>query len=254
MSPAQPNRSPSAPSMAHLLGLVLALLILASPARAVQRPGEAQPAETAFRIVALGSSSTQGVGASSPSMSYPAQLGRLFEATFHGRPPVAVANRGIAGEDIDDMALRIGADVLSAHPDLVIWQAGSNDSLRGVPVDRFEAELRRGIDAIRATGTEVVLIEPQWSPVIEKADAKSRFVDAVREVGAFEHVGVVRRFDLMQRWVADGLVTERDLVGPDNLHMTDRGYGLLAKAVLDEISTGSSAFRARVGVVASQHP
>ncbi len=249
---ASPNRPK--PTLAPVAGVLLGLLALAAPARAVQRPDGAQPAGTAFRIVALGSSSTQGIGATSPAMSYPAQLGRLFEAAFHGRPSVAVANRGIAGEDIDDMALRVGADVLSVHPDLVIWQAGSNDSLRGVPVDRFEAKLRRGIEAIRATGTEVVLIEPQWSPVIEKADAKSRFVDAVREVGAVEHVDVVRRFDLMQRWVADGLVSERDLVGPDNLHMTDRGYGLLAKAVLDEISAGSSAFRARVGVVASQHP
>ena len=97
-------------------------------------------------------------------------------------------------------------------------------------------------------------MEPQWSPVIEKADAKSRFVDAVREVGAEQHVEVVRRFALMRRWIDDGLVTPEQLVGPDNLHMTDRGYALLARAVLDQITDQSRAFRDRRAVAAAGRP
>ena len=223
-----------------------------APARAV--PPLAEPGRPVFRIVALGSSSTQGTGASSPAMSYPAQLQRLFDATFHGRPAVTVLNRGVAGEDIDDMEKRLGADVLALHPDLVIWQAGSNDPLRGVPFDRFKAELRRGIAAIRAAGAEVMLMEPQWSPVITRADAKSRFVDAVRAVAAEDHVGVVRRFALMRRWMDDGVVAASELVGPDGLHMTDRGYELLARAVLDQVAAESAAFRDRRTVTVSGRP
>lgn len=230
---------------AVLGAIALAVCAWAAPVRAVQ----AETGRLPFRIVAIGSSSTQGTGATSPAMSYPAQLQRLFDAAFHGRPAVTVLNRGVAGDDIDDMVKRLGADVLAQHPDLVIWQAGSNDSLRGVPLDRFEAELRSGVEAIRATGAEVVLMEPQWSPVIERADSKSRFVDAVREVGAEDHVGVVRRFALMQRWMDDGIVTAPALVGPDGLHMTDRGYALLAKAVLDQIEAESRALRDRQGAV-----
>ena len=228
------------PRRALLAGVLIALAALgcAGPARA-----EASAAP--FAIVALGSSSTQGTGASSPAMSYPAQLQRLFDDSYGGHPAVAVTNEGVAGEDIDDMAKRLDADVLSRHPDLVIWQAGSNDSLRGVPVERFAAELKGGIDAIRAGGAEVVLMEPQWSPVTEKADAKERFVDAVRSVGAQEHVAVVRRFALMRGWIDGGTISAGDLVGPDGLHMTDRGYGLLARAVLDQIASASPAFRAR---------
>ena len=252
--PAAPPRPESraarrrTPRVFAALGLVGTLLLSLAPARA--SGGEAAP----FRIVALGSSSTQGTGASTPGMSYPAQLQRLFATTFGGRPAVAVANRGVAGEDIDDMVRRIGPDVVAAHPDLVIWQAGSNDPLRGVPLDRFKTELRDGIAAIRAGGAEVLLMEPQWSPVIEKADAKSRFVDAVREVGAEAHVDVVRRFALMRGWIDDGTVTPQALVGPDNLHMTDRGYTLLAGAVLDRIATSSRAFRARRAVATAGRP
>ncbi len=245
------------PSRRRLRPVLAGLAVLAccgAPAFAVQPSNRDAAAPLPFRVVALGSSSTQGTGASSPAMSYPAQLQRLFEATFHGRPVVTVANRGIAGEDIDDMERRLGADVLTVHPDLVIWQAGSNDPLRGVPMDRFKAELRRGIATMRAGGIEVLLMEPQWSPVIEKADAKSRFVDAVREVGAEQHVEVVRRFALMRGWIEAGIVTADQLIGPDNLHMTDRGYTLLAKAVLDEITTESRAFRDKRALTLSGQP
>ena len=236
---------------------VLALAALSPAARPAAAAVLATPSPDArapFRIVALGSSSTQGTGASSPGATYPAQLQRLFDETYRGRPPVTVSNRGVAGEDIDDMLKRIGSEVVGVHPDLVIWQVGSNDPLRGVPMDRFKAELRHGIAAIRAGGSEMLLMEPQWSPVIARADAKSRFVDAVREVGAEQHVAVLRRFALMGDWVATGLVTPTELIGPDNLHMTDRGYALLAKAVLAEIADDSQAFRARCAVTVSGHP
>ena len=207
-----------------------------------------------FRIVAVGSSSTLGIGATSSAATYPADLQRLFERAFHGGPSVSVVNRGVGGEDIDDMVKRLGTDVLARKPDLVIWQVGSNDPLRGVPLDRFEAELRNGIATIRASGAEVVLIEPQWCPVIAKVDASGRFVSAVRKVGAERHVDVVRRFELMHRSMADGLATARELIGPDGLHMTDRGYAMLAQAVFDEISARSDAFRGDMARAAPPHP
>lgn len=240
-----PLAPPNDPKARRALPSAAVFALVALAAAGIAAPARAQAPAAPFSIVALGSSSTQGTGASSPAMSYPAQLQRLFDESDHGHPAVAVTNAGVAGEDIDDMAKRLDADVLARHPNLVIWQAGSNDPLRGVPVDRFEAELKRGIEAIRAGGAEVMLMEPQWSPVIEKADGKERFVGAVREVAAQEHVEVVRRFALMRGWIDGGIITPHDLVGPDGLHMTDRGYGLLARAVLDQIAAESPAFRGR---------
>ena len=210
-----------------------------------------RPIAQGFRIVAFGSSSTQGVGASAPAFAYPAQVERLFDEAFHARPSVTVTNRGVGGEDIDDMMRRLGPDVLSAKPNLVIWQVGSNDPLRGVPLEHFKKLLRAGVTALRTSGAEVMLMEPQWCPALATADASGQFVEAVRAVGAEQHVDVVRRTELMRQWLAEGLVTERALVGPDGLHMTDRGYALLAKAVFDEVSATSPALR---GLVASVTP
>jgi len=77
----------------------------------------------------------------------------------------------------------------------------------------------------------------------------------VRDVGATQHADVVRRFEIMRQWLADGLVSRTDLIGPDGLHMTDQGYAMLAKAVFGEIATRSTAYRARVAqATASKHP
>jgi lysophospholipase L1-like esterase len=198
-----------------------------------------------FRIVAFGSSSTEGSGATSAEASYPAQLARLLAA--RSAFPIEMINRGIGGQDIDDMMHRLRPDVVARHPDLVIWQAGSNDPLRGVPVDRFARELRRGIVDLQGAGAEVVLMEPQWCPQLEGDAAGLAFVEAVRAAGCDCGVDVVRRHDLMRRWVASHRIARQDLIGPDGLHMTDASYALLAQAVADQITERSRAYMRRAG-------
>lgn len=232
------------------LGVVAAFAMRAEAAPSIdaqQKPvapiQEAPTSEPLFRIVAFGSSSTEGIGSSGPAMTYPAQLDRLLNEPSRRGPRVGVVNRGIGGEAIDDMVGRLQADVIARKPDLIIWQVGSNDPLRGIPLDHFESELRRGLATIRAAGIEVVLLEPQWCPKLGTVDARHQFIDLVRKVGADQKVAVVRRYDLMQDWIAHGLVTEKGLIGPDGLHMTDRGYTLLAAAMAEEISGGSLSYR-----------
>ncbi len=184
-----------------------------------------------LRIVAFGSSSTQGVGASGPAAAYPAQLETMLRAVLPAG--VRVANRGIGGEDVDDMMVRLDKDVVAARPDIAIWQTGSNDALRHVPLARFEAETRAGIAAIRRAGIAVVLMEPQWCPALEKTG--DGFRDAVRRIGADMGVPVIRRSDLMHDWIRSGQLTMADMLSPDGLHMRDAGYRLLATRVAAEI-------------------
>ena len=189
----------------------------------------------ALRIVAFGSSSTQGVGASSPAAAYPAQLELLLRASMPDGDRVQVVNRGIGGEDVDDMMGRLGHDVLAARPDIAIWQTGSNDALRHVPLERFERETRAGIAAIRRAGITVVLMEPQWCPKLEATGAADGFRDAVRRIGADMGVTVIRRTDLMHDWIRSGVMTMAEMISPDGLHMGDAGYHLLALRVAAEV-------------------
>src|SRR5262245_2536162 len=82
----------------------------------------------ALAIVAIGSSSTQGVGASDPAHTYPALLAEELQRRWP-RLTVTVMNKGIGGEMAEQMLARFTRDVLPYHPQLVIWQTGSNHTL-----------------------------------------------------------------------------------------------------------------------------
>ena len=192
----------------------------------------------ALKIVAFGSSSTQGVGASRPSASYPSQLEMLLRQTMPGGmggPGVDVVNRGIGGEDADDMVKRLDKDVIQRHPNLVIFQTGSNDPMRHVPLARFEQETRASIRAMQTAGIKVILMEPQWCPHLAEIGDANAYRDIVRKLGTETGASVIRRYDMMQDWVRTGRITQRDMISDDNLHMRDKGYALLARAVAAEV-------------------
>ena len=217
--------------------LILAAALLAASAAHAAPSGQPSilPAVAPLRIVAFGSSSTQGVGASSPAWTYPAQLQDVLARLLpHGRH-VQVINRGIGGEDADDMAKRLQNDVIARHPDVVIFQTGSNDPLRHVPLDRFERETRDGIAAMRKAGIEVILMEPQWCPRLDTMASANSYRDSIRKIGLETHVEVVRRSDLMHAWLRQGLLTQHQMLSSDGLHMTDGGYALLARSVAPEV-------------------
>ena len=185
-----------------------------------------------LRIVAFGSSSTEGVGASSPAATYPSRLQALLRAALP--VPVEVVNAGVGGEDADDMARRLSS-VVAQHPDLVIWQTGSNDPLRDVPLDRFEWRTRDGVMALRAGGADVMLMEPQDCEVLRAHSGALAYRDALRRIAAGMQAPLVRRYDLMHAWLAEGLLTRAQMLYGDGLHMADGGYAQLAHAVAGQI-------------------
>ena len=214
-------------------GLVAAALLLAAwPAQAgdmLQHVAHRLAHGTPVTIVAFGSSSTSGIGASSADTTYPACLERDLRAHLHFHDPVRVANRGVAGDDIDAMMRRLDHDVVQARPDLVIWQLGTNDALERMPLAHFEAAARQGLKKLRKAGIDVMLMEPQHAPRVDAAPDAVGYRAAVRRLGAEFGVPVIRRFDLMSRWAKAGSASA--LVGPDGLHMSDTGYEKLGQAV-----------------------
>jgi lysophospholipase L1-like esterase len=155
-------------------------------------------------------------------------------AAWPARQSVVVFNRGIGGDDADDMARRLPG-VIAEHPDLIIWQTGSNDPLKSVPVDRFARETADGIQAIRAAHIDVMLLEPQLCRELDGMPVSVLYRDALRAIGAAMNVPVIRRYDLMRGWLADGILTPDQMLSPDGLHMADGGYAKLADAIANDI-------------------
>ncbi|WP_431270643.1 SGNH/GDSL hydrolase family protein [Dankookia sp. P2] len=156
--------------LATLLALLLPGLAAAetcppAPLQAVSLPAtHAAVAHGApLTIVAFGSSSTEGAASSGPEATYPAQLQARLRAALPGLP-VVVLNRGKSGQEVPEMLARLEADVLAEHPVLVIWQAGANAVLQGMPAEESRAALAGGVARIQATGADVLLMDSQRAP------------------------------------------------------------------------------------------
>ena len=62
------------------------------------------------------------------------------------------------------MMKRLQAEVLDMKPDLVIWQVGTNAVLRNLDPAETAGLVEEGVGRIQAAGTDVVLVDPQYSP------------------------------------------------------------------------------------------
>jgi lysophospholipase L1-like esterase len=187
----------------------------------------------ALTIVALGSSSTAGIGASSRSAAYPAVLERELRVRLGAR--VRVLNRGVGGQTVDLEAARIDTDVLPFHPTLVIWQTGTNDLLRSVGPQRFEKILAAGTLRMRRRGIDVIVMSPQYFPAGESRSDLKAYLHAIDRVGDLCDVPVLHRHQIMAYWAASGEFSVHQMLAHDLFHMSDAGYRCLAEVVTDFI-------------------
>jgi len=189
-------------------------------------------------IVAVGSSSTAGAGASSPAASYPSRLEADLRARYPGIP-ITVLNRGVGGEDAQQMLARFEKTVIAEKPDLVLWQVGTNAVLHDHALSGEAPLILEGIRRLKSAHADVVLIDPQYAPkVIAKPDA-SRMVDLIRAEAREEKVSVFHRWDIMRHWHDVEHVSFESLLSPDGLHMNDWSYGCIAKLLSVAISDGA---------------
>ena len=181
-------------------------------------------------ILAVGSSSIEGVGASQPELGYvPLVEAGLRQAFPDAR--ITVINRGIGGETTADTVNRLQTEIDAARPHLVIWQLGTNDMLRDLTLARVVSDFDRGRDILDAAGVDVVLIDPQRLPEDTDNDGfrgrnslLAGVSGTIAYLGTREGYAVDPRFSPMSGWA--GL--EGGGVGPDDLHLNDAGYACWA--------------------------
>lgn len=178
-------------------------------------------------IVAIGSSSTMGFGASAPELSYPARLAAELRKRFP-QATIRVLNRGKGGEEVPQMLARIARDVAAAHPDLVIWQLGTNAVLRHEDMAAERGPIERGLAALKATGADIVLMDVQYAPRVLARPGFAAMEAIIADEATRAHVGLFHRFAIMRRWRAGRDAGVPAMIGPDGLHMNDAGYGCLA--------------------------
>jgi acyl-CoA thioesterase-1 len=189
--------------------------------------------ERDLRIVAMGSSSTQGYGTTSPQYAYPAQLKMKLEAAMPGIK-IHVWNKGVGGQDAPEMVDRMKADVKPEHAHIVVWQVGTNSAIRRDPLTKFAEKLRAGIDIGHSLGANFVMMNLQYVPAVVALPDEEEYARVMADVAKEKGAGLFRRFEIMRSWYNDGMPYAQ-FVTNDGLHLNDFGQKCIGKLLSQSI-------------------
>ena len=106
-------------------------------------------------VVAIGSSSTRGAGASSQPWYYPSRLQTELTTKF-SRAFIEVQNKGVDGQEAGDELARFKNDVFALEPNLVIWQIGTNAIVKNYDFDEVKFAITRGLARLSGQHLDVI--------------------------------------------------------------------------------------------------
>lgn len=190
-------------------------------------------------IVAIGSSSTSGAGASSRAASYPSRLAIELKERFPAED-ITVLNRGVNGEETAQMMARFDTGVIAEHPDLVLWQVGTNSVLHDAPLQEHSVLLHEGIARLKAAGADVVLMDLQFTPKLLAKTETPGMQDQIALTAKETSVDLFNRFAVMRDWHDVQHIPYEAFLAPDSLHMNDWSYGCVAKLLARAIAEAAS--------------
>ena len=169
-------------------------------------------------IVALGDSNTAGWGVGQDS-AFPSRLNAMLQRRGYS---ARIANASVSGDTFGGMLSRLDASV-PAGTRLVIVQGGYNDLIRGTPRDVIIARMQGIVAQLRERRVPVVLCGfffPEWDAVGRKLAA---------QYGA--------------RFVPGSTCYSPKHTGPDRLHMSAEGHGVVAQRLLPVVASALGGVR-----------
>jgi lysophospholipase L1-like esterase len=185
-----------------------------------------------LKIVAIGASSTAVLGGW--RSGGPPLLEQLLEKTIKGLD-VEIVNRGFSGELAEAAGERLKLEVALNHPDIVLWQVGTNDALAHVPVDNFRLSVSNTVRWLKAHNIDVILVGLHYM----KQLARDPYYQAIRkslgEISSGENVLRIGRYEAMevlQRTSASGQ-PEQETFG-----LSEDGYNCMAQYIARNITVG----------------
>jgi acyl-CoA thioesterase-1 len=184
--------------------------------------GGTAAAGTPIKILALGTSLTQGYG-----LPPGTELTVLLETRLRARHIDAkVINAGVSGDTSAGGFARLDWS-LADHPDAAIVELGGNDALRGLPPDETEKNLRAILGKLKAQRIPVLLLG-MMAPRNYGPEYDAQF-DAIYPKLAKEF-GV-----LFYPFVLNGVAMQAKLNQADGIHPNPAGEKIVADRIFPDV-------------------
>lgn len=162
----------------------------------------------------------------------------MLEAELRRRLPsqvaVRVVNKGVGGQSAYDMLMRLEEDVIAEKPSVLIWQTVVNDAIRDIGEEKLAKILKRGISRAREAGIDVILMDLQWLPRVDRYPQYDSYRKVLRDTAASTGATVFPRYAMMRSWAQSKQFTPEEL-GMDGFAMADASYHCLGSRLADGI-------------------
>lgn len=154
-----------------------------------------------LNILVVGSRSS--TIASSEASAYPGRLQAILKQKLPSVPISLSVELQTAktAEEVDATLVKL---VEAKRPTLVIWQTGTVDAMRSIDPDDFRSAVDEGVVALQNAGTDVILLNLQYSPRTETMISAPPYLDNMRVVAQQHDVPLFDRFAIMRHWNDQG--------------------------------------------------
>jgi len=132
--------------------------------------------------------------------AYPAKLQAALKERLPAAIPVNLSVELQPSKTAEDAAGTLLKLVETKRPTLVIWQTGTVDAMRSIDPDDFRSAVDEGVVALQNAGTDVVLVNLQYSPRTETMISAPPYLDNLRVVAQQHEVPLFDRFAIMRHW------------------------------------------------------
>jgi acyl-CoA thioesterase I len=153
-----------------------------------------------------------------------ALLQKRLEAQGYG---YRVVNASVSGETSDGGLQRLPRALQLHKPAIVILELGANDALRGLPLNRTQANLQRMVTQSKRAGAQVVLlgmrIPPNYGPKYT-----AQFYDMYQDLAKKEKLRLVPFF-------LEQVALKEDLMQADGLHPNGTAQPILLDTLWPEL-------------------
>lgn len=168
-----------------------------------------------LRILAIGAAMKPVVGTTRDGK--PPLLEQILEHSIKG-VDIEIVNRGFSGELAAATSERLKVEVALEHPDVVLWQVGTNDAFASVPVEEFEETVLNTVRWLKEHNIDVILVGLHYMKHLVNNENYQAIRKALQRVATAESVLRIGRYEAME-------VFERTMRVPGQPDPSVFGYG-----------------------------
>jgi lysophospholipase L1-like esterase len=193
---------------------------------------EAVQKEKKLTIAVVGTGSSILAGPDGPRSAYPARLEAVLKQKL---PSVAVKVVSLVRTRMttEDLARGMEKMLVDEKPDLVIWQTGTLDAIRRIDPDEFRAALEDGVETLHKGGTDVILMNMQYSPRTDIMVPLGPYADNMRVVAQQHEIPLFDRLAIMRHWSDTGAF-DLYAAGKDNV-LAQRVHDCIGRGIASMI-------------------